>query len=113
MRLRLFAVCFASVLTVACVNFPTWGDSARQTPANRGQRIAETNCATCHAIATQGDSPNPEAPALRTIGRRYPVDSLEEAFGEGIVVGHPAMPQFQFSPDQVRDLIAYLDAIQR
>jgi mono/diheme cytochrome c family protein len=40
------------------------------------------------------------------------VDSLEEAFAEGISVGHPAMPQFAFAPDDVRALVAYLQSIQ-
>jgi hypothetical protein len=40
------------------------------------------------------------------------VANLEEALAEGISVGHPAMPQFQFSPEDADALIAYLESIQ-
>ena len=39
------------------------------------------------------------------------VENLEEALGEGIVVGHPEMPQFQFSPQNVGALVAYLKSL--
>jgi hypothetical protein len=40
------------------------------------------------------------------------VSDLEEALAEGISVGHPAMPEFQFAPDDVSDLVGYLQSIQ-
>jgi hypothetical protein len=30
---------------------------------------------------------------------RYPLEALEEALAEGIVTGHPDMPQFALEPD--------------
>ncbi len=77
-----------------------------------GKRLAETQCASCHAIGRQGASPVTIAPPLRTVAQRYPLNSLEEAFGEGILVGHPMMPEFKFSPDQIAALLAYLNSIQ-
>jgi cytochrome c len=110
-RSLILATGLAVVALVACTT-PFVSDGPANTPVARGQVLAATHCAACHAIATTGDSPNPIAPPLRTLAQIYPVDSLEEAFGEGIVVGHPAMPQFQFPPDHVRDLLAYLKSIQ-
>lgn len=52
------------------------------------------------------------APRLRDLGRRYPVDQLAEAFAEGIVTAHPAMPEFVLTQSENRDLIAYLTSIQ-
>jgi hypothetical protein len=52
------------------------------------------------------------APPFRTLHRRYPVDSLAEALAEGIVTGHPMMPEFQLDPGQVGDVIAYLKTLQ-
>jgi hypothetical protein len=46
------------------------------------------------------------------LSANYRVDTLEEALAEGISVGHPAMPQFAFAPEEVDALIAYLDSIQ-
>jgi cytochrome c len=78
----------------------------------RGQEIAQQNCSSCHAIGVTGASPAPEAPPFRTLSAHYRVNALEEALAEGISVGHPAMPQFEFAPEDVNALVAYLQAIQ-
>ncbi len=44
--------------------------------------------------------------------KRYPVDDLQEALAEGIMVGHDAeMPQFELDPEEIDDLLAYLDGL--
>jgi mono/diheme cytochrome c family protein len=78
-----------------------------------GEALLTKNCATCHAVGTSGDSPRAGAPAFRTLGQKYPVESLEEALGEGLVSGHPDMPEFRFEADDVGAIIAYLKSIQR
>ena len=80
----------------------------------RGLKIAQRNCAPCHAVGRTGDSTNPKSPPFRTLAQRYPLSELEEAMGEGIMVGHegPEMPIFEFKPDQIEDFIAYLGSIQ-
>lgn len=80
--------------------------------AEEGRRIAEINCSTCHAIGPTGESGHPMAPPFRTLSQNYPLNSLEEAFGEGILVGHPDMPEFQLAPAQMDHLLAYLNSIQ-
>jgi len=77
-----------------------------------GEALVEQNCAMCHAVGTSGDSPNPQAPHFRELGRRYPVEDLGEALAEGIIVGHSPMPELRFSGDDVRDIVAYLQSIQ-
>jgi hypothetical protein len=32
---------------------------------------------------------------------------------EGIVTGHPTMPEFRLDPDQIENLIAYLKTLER
>jgi mono/diheme cytochrome c family protein len=78
-----------------------------------GEALLTKNCGPCHAVGRTGDSPNKQAPAFRTLGQRYPVDSLEEALGEGTMSGHPDMPEFSFDADQVGGIIAYLKSIQQ
>jgi cytochrome c len=78
----------------------------------RGRSLAEANCSSCHAVGQSGESPAPEAPPFRRLSEKYRVDTLEEALAEGISVGHPAMPEFQFAPDDVDALIAYLQTVQ-
>jgi mono/diheme cytochrome c family protein len=80
--------------------------------AEEGRRIAEMNCATCHAIGGTGESRHPMAPPFRNLSQGYPLNSLEEAFAEGILVGHPDMPEFELEPAQIDHLIAYLNSIQ-
>jgi mono/diheme cytochrome c family protein len=78
----------------------------------RGAQIAALQCASCHAIDATSESRHPLAPPLRTLSKRYPVDSLQEAFAEGILVGHRDMPNFTFDADDIDDLLAYIDSIQ-
>lgn len=77
-----------------------------------GRQLVELNCAKCHAIAADDDSTHADAPAFRTLSQSYPVDALEEAFAEGIYSGHPDMPEFIATPEQIDDIVAYLASIQ-
>ena len=52
------------------------------------------------------------APPFRTLSQKYPIDDLEEAFAEGILVGHQDMPEFRMNPAQDAALVAYLKSIQ-
>ena len=80
--------------------------------AQRGFVFVDTNCSRCHAVGHFGDSPLSVAPPFRTLHERYPVDELAEALAEGIVVGHPSMPQFTLDPAQIDDVISYLKTLE-
>ena len=80
--------------------------------AVRGQQLAAGACASCHAISSAGESPMAEATPFREIVHRYPLNQLEEAFGEGLVTGHPAMPAYVFRASEIDDLIAYLETVK-
>src|SRR5688572_28041600 len=97
-----------ALLVAACASSPFGGHEARE----RGRQLAATHCSSCHATGVTGDSPAPEAPPFRDLSRNYRVDALEEALAEGISVGHPAMPQFEFAPEDVTALVEYLQSIQ-
>jgi cytochrome c len=85
---------------------------AQDPQVERGRAFAQSNCASCHAIGTSGDSRLPEAPPFRTLHERYPVEDLAESLAEGIKTSHP-MPEFQLDGAQVDDLIAYLKSLER
>jgi len=76
-----------------------------------GREIAEAQCAGCHAVGRYGESPAPEAPPFRYALARYDSAVLEEELIQGIQVAHP-MPEFQFNPQSVDALIAYMQSIQ-
>jgi mono/diheme cytochrome c family protein len=75
-------------------------------------QLARTYCAQCHSIDKYSESPLKIAPPFRSLHARYPVESLEEPLAEGIVTGHPTMPEFRFDPGQIRDFIAFLNSLK-
>lgn len=79
--------------------------------AAMGRALVRANCAGCHAVERTDESPLKAALPFRDMGAFYPASDLQEAFAEGVVTAHPAMPQFEFTPQQIADLIAYLDSI--
>jgi mono/diheme cytochrome c family protein len=101
-----------SLVAAACAAAAVLPVSA-QDGLKRGADLLQKNCAQCHAIGSKGESPVKGAPAFRTLGQRYPVESLEESLGEGIMSGHPDMPEFEFEADDVGAIIAYLKSIQQ
>src|SRR6516162_8575412 len=60
-----------------------------QSTIKHGEALVTRNCARCHATMRTGESTHPEAPAFRMLGKRYPIEALEEALSEGIISGHP------------------------
>jgi len=78
----------------------------------RGRTYARSHCARCHAIDRIGQSPFQPAPPFRTLHQRYPIETLGEALAEGIVTGHPAMPEFQLRPNEIHDLLSYLKTLE-
>jgi mono/diheme cytochrome c family protein len=78
-----------------------------------GKAFAQANCSHCHSIDKVTRSPLAIAPPFRTLHVRYPVESLEEALGEGITTGHPSMPEFRLDPGQVGDFISFLKSLEQ
>ena len=77
----------------------------------KGRAIIEAKCARCHAIGNGDASQHHEAPPFREVVTRYPPDDLAEALAEGIMSGHPDMPQFVFQPAEIEALVAYLNTL--
>ena len=79
--------------------------------ADRGAILVRQNCVGCHAVERSGNSPMAAAPPFRDMGTLYPVRDLQEAFAEGLVTAHPAMPAFEFESGQIADVIAYIETV--
>ncbi|MGH1353280.1 MAG: c-type cytochrome [Methyloligellaceae bacterium] len=77
-----------------------------------GRALAEKLCKSCHAIGIKGESAMKAAPPFRTFSQNWPLEALEEALAEGIVTGHPDMPEFKLPPPDVGALITYLHTLQ-
>jgi cytochrome c len=76
-----------------------------------GLAILEQNCLKCHGVGPEGRSPHSEAPTFTEITGLYEPHLLAESLAEGIVTGHPDMPEFVFAPEQIDDIIAYLQTL--
>jgi len=77
-----------------------------------GQTLVLRNCGMCHAVGRADVSSKAGAPAFRDLSRRYDVDALGEALAEGLLTGHPEMPEFRFEPYEVDAILKYLRSIQ-
>jgi cytochrome c len=73
-----------------------------------GKALAEKNCTTCHAVGVSGDSPLRDAPPFRDLAANYDEGELEDAFNDGVVTEHPAMPDWQMTPEQAAALASYI-----
>jgi len=78
---------------------------------SRGESIARAQCSGCHAIGAVGESRSPNAPPLRRIGRQYAKTSLAHELEAVSEVGHYAMPPTSLSPDEIDDLVDYIQHI--
>ena len=99
---------------LACLVFVVIGTSgarATDTSAVDGKAILEKHCGRCHSIAATGESPLQQAPPLREIYLRYPIEQLEGGFAEGMGSRHRDMPQIQFSAEEVSAILTYLGSI--
>jgi cytochrome c len=92
-----------AILGIILSGTPTLADEVSD-----GKALAEVSCSRCHALGGAGDSPFKEAPPFRTIHENYVAGELEDAFNEGIVVAHPAMPRWVMTSVQARQLAAFI-----
>lgn len=76
-----------------------------------GEALLKQNCGRCHSIVAKGESPLKQAPPLREIYLKYPVQKLEFELAEGMGSRHRDMPQIQFSSEQVDGILTYLSRI--
>ncbi len=88
------------------------GGGAHAASVSHGRQLAQRNCGMCHAIGPTGESRHKAAPPFRTLSQRYPIEMLAEALAEGMLTGHPDMPEFRFDPPEIQDLIAYIKSVQ-
>lgn len=103
--MKTLAPLLAAILSISSV-------TAGAATVERGERLTGKYCGGCHATGRTGDSHEPAAPKFRELHQRYEPEQLGEALAEGVFVGHPMMPEFRFSPDDVASVILYLKAIQ-
>lgn len=70
----------------------------------RGQAIFQMNCAVCHGIAANGEV----GPSLQQVSSRL---SRVQLINQVISGKTPPMPQFQPDPQDMADLLDYLETL--
>jgi cytochrome c len=73
-----------------------------------GKRLAEINCARCHNIEAEGESPLTDAQPFREIAANYDEIELIDGFMEGLAVRHPLMPDWEVTEPQAEQLAAFV-----
>jgi len=81
-------------------------------PANSdtsdGQSLLKKRCGRCHAVSADSKSPIGAAPNLWDKLRSYPSERLDFELAEGMGSRHPAMPQIQFTSEEIAAVQSYL-----
>jgi mono/diheme cytochrome c family protein len=115
-ELEQMALCFArqarnlAVGLLLCLSATSEAAVSSQ-PKARGKAILQEHCGRCHAIEAAGESPFKQAPPMRDIYARFAPRELQAELSEGMVSKHRAMPQIEFSDEDVDAILAYLYAL--
>lgn len=72
--------------------------------AGRGEAIFQINCAGCHGMSANGNV----GPSLREVSRRRSRLAIVHQVTDGRT---PPMPKFQPAPQEMADLLAYLQSV--
>ncbi len=78
---------------------------------SRGKALLQENCGRCHAIGAVGRSPLKGATPMRDVYAKFAPRELQAELTEGMVSRHRAMPQIEFSDEEVDAILAYLYAL--
>ena len=112
-NLLLMRPIFLSLGTI-CLSAVAFIDLAKaEDSVARGKALAIENCSGCHAVGLVGESPHPSAPPFRDLSDRFPIDALEETFIGTIDTGHPGMPVFEASQQQIDSIIDYIASVMK
>jgi mono/diheme cytochrome c family protein len=77
----------------------------------RGHEIARRACAACHAVESDGKSPRAAAPTFRSREMRHTA-ALDGRVADLTRQGHYEMPVIRLRPDQIRDLVTYIQSLE-
>ena len=79
----------------------------------RGHAYARQVCAACHSVERTGQSPDRRAPTFRSMSGQYVQLTLRRKLTDIAETGHYAMPGISVDSDEVADLVAFLNSLER
>ena len=77
-----------------------------------GKALVETNCAALPRDRGDRHQQSSRRTGVSNAVTAIPDRSLAEALAEGISTGHPDMPEFVASPQQIDAILAYVGSLQ-
>ena len=78
----------------------------------RGERLLRRHCARCHTVGLAGKPTPNQAPMFRNLSKTLSMEDLANSLSDGELTGHPPMPSFYFTSEEVDVILAYLRSIQ-
>ncbi len=111
MHNRIWPIALAAIFAASLAQAADAPDDHKAS-VEKGRVLVERNCGMCHATGEKGESPNAKAPPFRDLNERFDVDALGEGLAQGILTGHPAMPEFRFQPHEIVSIVLYLKTVQ-
>jgi len=95
-----------ALLQASCAGVQGAGRAEAGGPAAEGRKIIEARCASCHSLGAKAG--HPDAPSVLALAQMGPPEGLAESLAEGIMVGHPDMPEARMSAKEIEAVIAFL-----
>jgi mono/diheme cytochrome c family protein len=88
--------------------------SAKEPPhlISAGERVAQRNCAECHALGAVGASLLVDAPPFRELRRHYTRDAMAVTIEQRMQIIHPRMPLLALDVDEVNEFLDYWDSLK-
>ncbi|HEY9219234.1 MAG TPA: cytochrome c [Phenylobacterium sp.] len=111
--IRTIATLFGIVMLSGCAasESPEPG-LLRSASFERGRSIAETRCASCHAVDASPESPRADAPPFVRLRERYVAISLQRRLADMVETEHSEMPPLRLDSEEVDALAAYMEGLQ-
>jgi len=105
--LRVSVVIAATLVSAA----PAQAQSLEKLSVMEGERLARALCVNCHQVAPDGSGTAlSDVPGFAEVANRP--DMTREAIESYVLSPHPAMPQIQFTRDELADISAYIMSLR-
>lgn len=82
--------------------------SQAEQEAAKGKALLEANCARCHAVTADTESPLKAAPNLWIVLGSWPSERLDVEMADGVAPRHRDMPRVEFSAEEIDNIYVYL-----
>jgi mono/diheme cytochrome c family protein len=83
---------------------------SRTGDAERGEKLAERWCSTCHIVSDTQTQATTEAPTFQSIAKQSP--KAIDALAAFLMNPHPPMPDLSLTRQDIRDLLSYIESLR-